>query len=59
MPVQKVDGGWRWGTGGKLYKGKGAREKAAKQGYAAMNNGYREKGTSPEEQAARLFNSKK
>ena len=34
MPVKKVKGGFRWGNSGKLYKGKGAKEKAAKQGRA-------------------------
>jgi len=34
MPVRKVKGGYRWGATGKLYRGKGAKAKAAKQGRA-------------------------
>ena len=34
MPVRKVSGGYKWGSSGKLYKGKGAKAKAAKQGRA-------------------------
>jgi len=41
MPVKKVKGGYRWGSRGKVYKGKGARAKAARQGRAAYSNGYR------------------
>ena len=43
MPVHKVNGGYRWGNHGKIYKGKGAKIKAAKQGRAAYANGYRGK----------------
>lgn len=43
MPVRKVKGGYRWGGHGKVYRGKGARRKAAKQGRAAYANGYRGK----------------
>jgi len=41
MPVKRVSGGYRWGSRGKVYKGKGARAKAARQGRAAYANGYR------------------
>ena len=41
MPVKKVSGGYRWGSKGKLYKGKDAKKKAAKQGRAAYAHGYR------------------
>ena len=41
MPVHKVKGGYKWGTKGKLYKGKGAKQKAAKQGRAAYARGYK------------------
>jgi hypothetical protein len=41
MPVRRVKGGYRWGSRGKVYKGKGARKKAAKQGRAAYAHGYR------------------
>lgn len=34
MPVKKVKGGYRYGTKGKVYRGKGAKAKAAKQGRA-------------------------
>lgn len=34
MPVRKVKGGYRYGTKGKLYKGRGAKAKAARQGRA-------------------------
>jgi hypothetical protein len=43
MPVRKVKGGFRWGSHGKVYKGKGARAKATKQGRAAYAHGYRGK----------------
>lgn len=38
MPVRKVKGGYRYGRKGKLYKGKDARAKAAKQGRAIQAN---------------------
>lgn len=34
MPVRKTGGGYKYGKSGKLYKGKGAKAKAAKQGRA-------------------------
>ena len=34
MPVEKSKGGYRYGKTGKVYKGKGAKAKAAKQGRA-------------------------
>lgn len=34
MPVKKSGGGYKYGSKGKLYKGKGAKAKAAKQGRA-------------------------
>jgi hypothetical protein len=37
MPVEKVDGGWRWGKSGKVYPTK---EEAEKQEAAAYANGY-------------------
>ena len=43
MPVRKVKGGYRWGSHGKVYRGKGARAKAARQGRAAYASGYRGK----------------
>ncbi len=45
MPVHRVKGGgYRWGGHGKIYRGKGARARAARQGRAAYANGYRGKG---------------
>lgn len=58
MPVEKVDGGFKWGNHGKVYRGKGARRKAANHGYAAMRNGYKEPGMSSEEAARRLYGGK-
>lgn len=40
MPVRKVSGGYQWGSKGKVYKGPGARAKAAAQGRAAYAAGY-------------------
>ena len=34
MPVIRVGGGYKYGQSGKLYKGKGARAKAVRQGRA-------------------------
>lgn len=34
MPTRRVKGGYRWGRTGKLYRGKGAKAKADKQGRA-------------------------
>lgn len=34
MPVRKAKGGYRWGSRGKVYRGKGAKAKAARQGRA-------------------------
>lgn len=34
MPVRKSGGGYKYGSGGKTYKGTGARSKAARQGRA-------------------------
>ena len=34
MPVRKVDGGYQYGSSGKIYYGKGARRKAETQGAA-------------------------
>lgn len=44
MPVHRTkDGGYQWGTTGKVYHGKGAKEKAEKQGQAIRASGYKEK----------------
>lgn len=43
MPVHKVKGGYRWGTHGKIYRGKGARAKAARQGGAIKASQSRRK----------------
>ena len=41
MPVHKEQGGYQWGSSGKVYKGKDAKAKAAAQGRAAYANGYK------------------
>jgi hypothetical protein len=38
MPVRKVKGGYQYGSSGKIYKGKGAKSRAAKQGRAIQAN---------------------
>ena len=43
MPVHKTkDGGYQWGSSGKVYYGKDARKKAELQGYAIEKSGYKE-----------------
>lgn len=41
MPVHKKGSGYQWGNSGKVYRGKSAKAKAAKQGRAAYAAGYR------------------
>jgi len=42
MPVRKVGKScYRWGTSGKKYCGRGAKERAKRQGRAIYANGYR------------------
>ena len=41
MPVKRVKGGYRWGSKGKIYRGRGAKARAARQGRAAYASGYR------------------
>ena len=41
MPVQKVKGGYRWGSTGKVYKTRAAAGRQAKAAYAS---GYGKKG---------------
>ena len=44
MPVHRTkDGGYQWGATGKVYYGKGAKQKAEAQGNAIRARGYREK----------------
>jgi len=43
MPVRKVGGGFRYGSRGKVYRGKGARAKAARQGRAIKASQARRK----------------
>ena len=38
MPVRKKGGGYQYGSKGKVYKGKGAKAKAARQGRAIKAN---------------------
>jgi len=40
-PVHKSKGGWQWGRRGKVYRGKGAKARAARQGRAAYAHGYK------------------
>ena len=42
-PVHAVKGGYQWGGHGKVYKGSGAKAKAAAQGRAAYASGYKGK----------------
>lgn len=39
MPIKKVQGGYRWGSSGKVYP---TRQGAEKQAQAAYANGYKE-----------------
>ena len=43
MPVQKSSGGYKYGSKGKVYRGKGAKAKAAKQGRAIKASQGRKK----------------
>ena len=43
MPVRPVKGGYRWGSKGKVYRGKGAKARAKRQGRAARAAGYGKK----------------
>ena len=43
MPVKKSGGGYRYGESGKVYKGKGAKAKAAKQGRAIQASKHKKK----------------
>ena len=44
MPVHKVGkSSYQWGHHGKIYRGKSAKAKAARQGRAAYASGYRGK----------------
>lgn len=40
MPVRKVNGGYQWGTRGKVYPTRG---QAERQGRAIIASGYKEK----------------
>lgn len=55
MPVRKVGGGYRYGTSGKLYRGKGARAKAARQGRAIAISKARAKGHDIPRAARKLY----
>ena len=44
MPVHETsDGGYQWGKSGKVYRGKGAKEKAERQARAIYASGWYEK----------------
>jgi hypothetical protein len=43
MPVRKVGkDAYKWGNTGKVYRGKGAKQKAEAQGRAIRRSGYKE-----------------
>lgn len=44
MPVRSAKGGYRYGKTGKVYRGKGAKAKAARQGRAIRASQARRKG---------------
>lgn len=44
MPVRKSKGGYQYGSKGKIYRGKGAKKKAAKQGRAIQASKKNAKG---------------
>jgi hypothetical protein len=41
MPIRRTAGGYKFGTAGKLYKGPGAKAKAARQGRAIEASKHR------------------
>jgi hypothetical protein len=43
MPVRRTSGGYKYGDKGKLYKGKGAKSKAVRQGRAIKASQARRK----------------
>lgn len=44
MPVHKTkSGGYKWGKSGKTYYGKGAKQRAARQGRAIRSSGWKGK----------------
>jgi len=43
MPVHKRGSGYQWGKHGKVYYGKGAKDKAKRQGRAIKANQYKRK----------------
>jgi hypothetical protein len=43
MPVKKSGGGYKYGSSGKTYKGKGAKAKASRQGRAVKASQARQK----------------
>jgi len=55
MPIKRCmidkQSGYKWGDEGTCYPGKGGKVKAAKQGIAAANNGYK----MPKEEYAKLM----
>ena len=44
MPVRRAKGGYRWGRTGKVYRGRGAKKKAARQGRAVRASQRRRRG---------------
>jgi len=43
MPVKRTKGGYRWGNHGKIYRGRGAKAKALRQGRAIKASQSRRK----------------
>jgi len=43
MPIRKSGGGYKYGKSGKVYKGKGAKAKAAKQGRAIQASKHKKR----------------
>jgi len=43
MPVKRAKGGYRWGNHGKIYRGRGAKAKALRQGRAIKASQSRRK----------------
>lgn len=53
MPVHKIPGGYQYGSSGKKYYGKDAKEKAEKQALAIRLSGYTEPGPMPPKSSKR------
>lgn len=56
MPVRKVEGGYKWGSSGKVYP---TRAQAARQGAAAYSAGYKGESTMAKKKGNRGGGGKK